>query len=63
MSLFVVEHCNMKACLNWRMNNKCVKDGTYIDFQIKYISDIHDSVNCEIRKQLNKYRLEQMLEK
>ena len=63
MSFFVVKYCTLKACLNWRIGGKCTKDGKDIPKQMKYVVNIHDSSVCEIRRQLDKYRLENLLEK
>lgn len=62
MSFFVVKYCQVKACLNWRLGNNCVKDRMHIPSSVPYIADLHDSFTCEVRKQINKYRLQYMLE-
>jgi len=62
MSFFVVNSCSLKACLNWRIGNKCVKNKMHIPTAIKYIANMHDSSVCEVRRQIDVYRLEQMLE-
>jgi len=63
MSVFAVKSCTLKACLNWRIYDKCVKDGVSIKPQIKYIANMHDSSVCEVRRQINQFRLERVLEK
>ena len=62
MSNFVVEYCKLSACQHWRIDNKCVKNGMPIANSIKYLANMHDSSVCEVRRQLDKYRLEKMLE-
>jgi len=63
MSFFAIKNCENKACLNWRMGNKCAKDQMHIPTAIHYIANIHDASTCQVRKQINTYRLENMLEK
>ena len=63
MSFFVVNSCTVKACLNWRMGDICVKHNMHIPTCAKYLANMHDSSVCEVRRQIDKYRLEQMLEK
>ena len=62
MSHFVVKYCELKACQHWRIDNKCVKNKMPIANSIKYIANMHDSDVCEVRRQIDKYRLVQMLE-
>lgn len=63
MSFFVVKSCQYSACINWRQGNKCVKNNMHIKSHIKYIANMHDSSICEVRKQINEFRLKHMLEK
>ena len=63
MPFFAVKECTLKACQSWRVGNKCVRDGAYIPAYLKYLANMHDGSICKIRKQLDKYRLEQILEK
>jgi hypothetical protein len=63
MLFFAVDSCALKGCLSWRMGNKCAKDQMDIHTMLKYSANIHDSENCLIRKQMNDYRLTNMLEK
>ncbi len=63
MSVFVVNFCELKACLHWRINNRCVLNSMLIAPAIKYTLNLHNSTVCEVRKQVNQYRLEHMLEK
>ena len=63
MSYFVVNSCGLRACLNWRMGDTCAKNNMLISSQIAYLANMHDAQVCEVRKQLDQYRLEQMLEK
>ena len=62
MSYFVVNYCELRACQHWRIGNKCTKNKLPIAASIKYVANMHDSSICEVRKQTDKYRLEQMLE-
>ena len=62
MSHFVVNYCELRACQHWRIGNKCTKNKLLIADSIKYVANMHDSSICEVRKQTDKYRLEQMLE-
>ena len=63
MSFFVVKSCALKACLNWREGNTCVKNNMHIASQLKYIANMHHSSVCEVRRQIDIYRLENILEK
>ena len=63
MSFFVIDSCMVKACQNWRINNKCVKDQMHIPTCIHYAANIHDDSICEVRRQINEFRLNEMLEK
>ena len=62
MSHFVVKYCELRACQHWRIDNKCVKNNMSIAGSIKYVANMHDSSVCEVRRQIDKYRLEKMLE-
>ena len=62
MLYFVVEICELKACQHWRLGDNCVKNHTSIAESVKYCSNLHDSELCQVRKQIDNYRLEQMLE-
>jgi hypothetical protein len=60
---FVVNYCELRACQHWRIHNKCTKNSTSIADGAKYVTNIHDSSVCEVRRQIDKYRLEHLLEK
>ena len=62
MSHFVVNCCELRACQHWRINNRCVKHGMAIVSSIKYLANMHDSSVCKVREQIDKYRLEHLLE-
>ena len=62
MSYFVVKNCEMRACLYWRIGNKCVKDGMHIGNSVENSSHLHSSKTCQIRKQIDIYRLNYLLE-
>ena len=62
MSHFVVKYCELRACQHWRIDNQCTKNGQSISDSLKYVANIHDSSVCEVRRQIDKYRLENLLE-
>ena len=62
MQNFVVKKCEMRACLYWRLGDECIKDGMDISKSIKNSSHLHNSEVCQIRKQIDVYRLTHMLE-
>ena len=62
MSYFVVNYCGVRACQNWRIGNHCAKNTMSISKSIKYVATMHDSAICEVRRQVNKYRLKHLLE-
>ena len=62
MLRFVVNYCELKACQHWRMNNKCTKNNLLIAKSLKYVANMHDASVCEIRRQIDEYRLENLLE-
>ncbi len=62
MAVFAVEFCELKACQNWRPGDRCIKNGMDIETAIKYIATIHDGDVCAIRKQIDIYRLNELLE-
>jgi len=62
MALFVVNSCDMNGCLYWRMGDNCAKDGMCIQTTIELYTQLHDAHNCQIRQQMNEYRLEHALE-
>ncbi len=63
MPYFVVNFCDLKACQSWRLGDKCAKNGFDVKWQIAYLTDLHNSNICEIRRQVDQYRLNQLLEK
>ena len=62
MSCFVVNYCELRACQHWRIDNKCVKHNVSIPDSVKHVQNLHNSSVCEIRRQIDKYRLENLLE-
>ena len=62
MSYFVVKKCEMRACLYWRLKDRCIKHGMDIGSSVKYSAHLHSSETCQIRKQIDVYRLNHMLE-
>ena len=62
MSKFVVKFCEMRACQHWRIDNKCIKHNQSIEKNIDYCSNLHNSKICQVRNQLNNYRLKKLVE-
>ena len=62
MSNFVVEYCALKACQHWRIGNNCTKHNKSIADQLEYVINLHNSDVCEVRRQANLYRLDNLLE-
>jgi hypothetical protein len=62
MLCFVVNNCELRACQHWRIGNKCTKHNLSIIENAKYVQNIHNSSVCEVRRQIDKYRLENLLE-
>ena len=61
MSFFAINFCNVSACQNWRIGDKCVKDQMCIQTYAQYAANIHDNSICQVRKQIDEYRLTVML--
>ena len=62
MLRFVVNYCELKACQHWRIDNKCTKNNMLIAQSLKYVANMHDSSVCEVRRQIDEYRLKNLLE-
>jgi len=62
MSNFVVQYCPMRACQQWRLGNKCSLHGFDIAKNMQYVANMHDSSICEVRRQIDQYRLKNLLE-
>ena len=62
MLCFVVNNCELRACQHWRIGNKCTKHNLSIIENAKYVQNIHNSSVCEVRRQIDNYRLEHLLE-
>jgi hypothetical protein len=62
MMYFVVDQCDTRACQHWRIGNKCTKHNLSIPENAKYVLNIHNSSICEVRRQIDRYRLEHLLE-
>ena len=60
---FDIKFCSLRACQNWRMGDKCVKDEMYIPTAVSFIANIHDASVCRVREQIDIFRLNEMLEK
>jgi len=67
MSVFDVPKCETRACLYWQVGDGCVLTGAIIAHRAgsahANMFYIHDSNICQVRDQINKYRLETMLER
>ena len=59
---FVVNYCELCACQHWKIDNKCTKNNQPIASSLKYVANLHDSSVCEIRRQIDEYRLKNLLE-
>ena len=59
---FVVKYCELRACQHWRIDNKCIKDNQPTASSLKYVANLHNSSVCEIRRQIDEYRLKNLLE-
>jgi len=62
MEHFKIAKCTIAACKNWRRGNKCAKDGFSIARTIHLVSNIHSADVCQVRYQINIYRLNNLLE-
>ena len=62
MSCFVVNYCELRACQHWRIDNKCIYDKRSIPESLQYVANIHDSSICEVRRQIDRHRLDNLLE-
>jgi len=62
MLYFVVNSCETKGCNHWRPGGNCAKNLMYIPSSVKYVANIHDATTCQVRKQVDEYRLNKMLE-
>jgi hypothetical protein len=62
MLCFVVNYCELRACQHWRIGSKCTKHNLPILKNAKYVQNIHNSSVCEVRRQIDNYRLEHLLE-
>jgi len=59
---FHVPRCKNKGCLKWRVGNECSYDYHLISVIAAWEANIHDSEFCEVRKQIDLFRLEKLLE-
>lgn len=62
MQYFVINECTYKGCANWRVNNKCVKDSMSIDAVVRFAKLLPNSQYCEVTRQINKHKLNELLE-
>ena len=63
MLFFDIKYCALKACQNWRIGDKCAKDKMHIPTAVTFIANMHDGSICEVRNQIDIFRLNEMLEK
>ena len=59
---FNVTECNKSGCQSWRIGNKCTWHGMSMEFLFKTKIRLHDPVTCKVRRQLDIYRVEEMLD-
>ncbi len=62
MQRFVVDFCDVKGCQYNRPRCKCAKDGMKVPEDVSTLSFSQDSRICEIQRQINIYKTEQLLE-
>jgi hypothetical protein len=62
MQYFVINECTYKGCANWRVNNTCIKDSMDISAVVRFAKLLPDSKYCEVTNQINKYKLNELLE-
>ena len=62
MLYFVVNYCELRACQHWRIDNKCIKNNMPMAESLKYVANMHNSSVCEIRRQIDEYKLKNLLE-
>jgi len=62
MQYFVINSCPNNGCQHWRNRDRCVKHGQDIYQQINYLMYMHDSDFCQARKQVDNYRLTNLIE-
>lgn len=63
MLFFDIKFCSLKACQNWRADDKCAKDEMHIPTAVTFIANMHDASICKVREQIDVFRLNEMLEK
>ena len=62
MSNFVIEKCELKACQWWRLGDKCIKNGSSISHAVQYSANLHNHEICQVRQQIDIFRLTNMIE-
>jgi hypothetical protein len=62
MSHFVVPHCEVRGCNNWRVRNHCAMDSRMIIVDTPIPTTMQSIEICEVHKQLNKTKLTNLLE-
>jgi hypothetical protein len=62
MRYIVIHECVYKGCANWRVNNTCIKNSMSINAVARFAKLLPDSRYCEVTSQINKYKLNELLE-
>ena len=62
MQYFVINECMYKGSANWRVNNTCIKNSMSISAVARFAKLLPDSKYCEVTKQINKHKLNELLE-
>lgn len=62
MQYFVINECMYKGCANWRVSNTCIKNSMSINAVARFAKLLPDSNYCEVTNQINKYKLNELLE-
>ena len=62
MRYIVIHECVYKGCANWRVNNTCIKNSMSIDAVARFAKLLPDNRYCEVTSQINKYKLNELLE-
>lgn len=62
MSYFEVPECEVRACLNWRPGDWCVKDHTLIPTTTPITITMQSIEICLVHQQVNNTRLHNLLE-
>ncbi|MEA2037078.1 MAG: hypothetical protein U9O94_06190 [Nanoarchaeota archaeon] len=61
MQYFVVNKCTESACRYYRFGDNCAKNGMDIQMQIDTITNIQENHICEVKRQMNIFRLAKLI--